>query len=87
MAASDPHVEKRVIFRHLSEKTNRIDGVNILKEIAQSLLLKESNYLPCFECKRHPTYPEIPPFTLHEGNTCLICRDMHKEKPVGRELA
>jgi hypothetical protein len=37
------------------------------------LLSTDTNYRTCLNCQSHPSYPEIPPSTLHRGQQCLIC--------------
>ena len=46
-----------------------------MPESLQSLVSSKLEYRPCFKCKIHPSFPGIPPMTLHEGRICLICQD------------
>jgi hypothetical protein len=55
-------------------------GVNpqidvFMPESLQSLFSTRLEYRSCFKCKTHPSFPGIPPMTLHEGRICFICQD------------
>lgn len=56
-----------------------MDQVRLKEKYVQKEETENSAYKPCFNCERHPSYPNIPPITLHRDNKCLICNEISKD--------